>query len=234
MYYTHLWISWIHLCQRQTPLPPVPASKWELELLSWWSCVDGMVRAIAQCLVLYPRWKCVGCHTGFDSNFYANQLTFAVFFDTGIATARVICKIFAVYLQICIVHSTPGSCFISLNKTLSEKCVADTRSGRFVCARFKTRCRDLQFPMQCFLRTPFMLINVILPLQADKQNIPCNRSSVQKINFLLSIATVKWTLKYCTHYFSCCIQNLIGTERKILPLKIVMPLRFTLNRIHQC
>jgi ABC-type polysaccharide/polyol phosphate export permease len=103
----------------------------------------------------------VGCHTGFDSNFYANQLTFAVFFDTGIATARVICKIFAVYLQICIVHSTPGSCFISLNKTLSEKCVADTCSGGFVCARFKTRCRDLQFPMQCFLRTPFMLINVI-------------------------------------------------------------------------
>jgi hypothetical protein len=79
---------------------------------------------------------------GFDSNFYANQLTFAVFFDTGIATARVIRKISAVDLQICIVHSAPGSCFISLNKARPGKCVADTRLGGFA--------RSLQNQMQGF------------------------------------------------------------------------------------
>jgi hypothetical protein len=129
----------------------------------------------------------VGCHTGFDSNFYANQLTFAVFFDTGIATARVICKIFAVYLQICIVHSTPGSCFISLNKTLPEKCVADTHSRGFVRARFKNRCRDLQFPVQCFLRTSIMFIKVIIDYPGKQNTL--QHIIVHKILFSL-MATV--------------------------------------------
>jgi hypothetical protein len=168
--YTHLWINWIHLCQRQSPLPPGPATNWELELLSWWSCVYRMERAITQCLILYPRWQCVGCHSGFDSNFYANQLTFAVFFNSGIATARVICKIFAVHLQICIVHSTRGGCFISLNKTLADQeSVSPTLAREDLWARFKSRCRIFasytamlfegafcakQLPISCIYESP--------------------------------------------------------------------------------